>query len=134
MRIGVAESLTGGNIAASLSRASGSGNWFSGGIVAYHPEVKFGLLDVPDGPVVCATAAEAMARNAARLLGADLVVAVTGEAGPDPQEDEAGTVCFGIFDHGKTFSAEARFAGEPAEIVRATVEHALRLLLSRLVD
>lgn len=132
VRIGVAESLTGGNIAARLSRARGSGDWFSGGIVAYRPEVKYGLLEVPDGPLVCAAAAAAMARSTARLLDADLVVAVTGEAGPDPQEDEAGTVCFGLFDGGETASDERRFGGEPGEIVAATVAHALRMLLSRL--
>lgn len=127
-RIGVAESLTGGNIAARLSRAPSSGDWFSGGIIAYRPEVKHHLLQVPDGPVVCAGAAEAMATSSARLLEAELVVAVTGEAGPQSQEDEPGRVWFGIYDGGEATSSCRQFYGEPAEIVTATVTFALTLL------
>ncbi|MDY6810751.1 MAG: CinA family protein [Actinomycetota bacterium] len=131
-RIGVAESLSGGNIAARLSRAPSSGDWFSGGIIAYRPEVKHHLLQVPDGPVVCAAAAEAMATSSARLLEADLVVAVTGEAGPQSQEDDPGTVWFGIFDGGEVTSSCRLFDGEPAEIVTATITFALTLLHERL--
>lgn len=131
VRVAVAESLTGGNIAAQLSRAPNSVEWFCGGIVAYRPEVKHGLLGVPDGPVVCARAAEAMAANTARLLGADLVVAVTGEAGPSAQEEPPGTVCFGLFDRGEVSSSDETFDGEPEDIVTATVAHALRLVRAR---
>ncbi|OZC32620.1 CinA family protein [Gordonia polyisoprenivorans] len=130
--LAVAESLTGGNIAAALSRAKNSGDWFAGGIVAYRPEVKHGLLEVPDGPVVCAEAASAMATSTARLLGADVAVAVTGEGGPQPQEDEPGTVWFGVFSDGHAETQRRRFEGEPAEIVEATTIEALRLFVSSL--
>lgn len=105
--VAVAESLTGGGIASALSRASTSGDWFAGGIVAYQPHVKHDLLEVPPGPIVSAQAAETMASNTARLLGADLVVAVTGEAGPEPQEEDPGTVWFGVVSGGES-SAGAR--------------------------
>lgn len=127
--VAVAESLTGGGIASALSRASTSGDWFAGGIVAYQPHVKHDLLEVPPGPIVSAQAAETMASNTARLLGADLVVAVTGEAGPEPQEEDPGTVWFGVVSGGRVFSRRKVFDGDPPEIVEATTLHALRLLI-----
>jgi nicotinamide mononucleotide (NMN) deamidase PncC len=83
--LAVAESLTGGLLSSAFARASGSGEWFRGGIVAYSSAVKYDLLDVPGGPVVSETAAVAMARGAGRLLEADVAVAVTGVGGPDPR-------------------------------------------------
>jgi nicotinamide mononucleotide (NMN) deamidase PncC len=62
--LAVAESLTGGLLASAFARASGSSEWFRGGIVAYSSTVKYDLLDVPDGPVV-SEAAAAMARGLA---------------------------------------------------------------------
>ena len=48
------------------STSPGASEWFRGSIVAYDSEVKFDLLGVPEGPVVCAEAAEAMAEGARR--------------------------------------------------------------------
>lgn len=129
-RIAVAESLTGGNIAAELSRAPHSSEWFMGGIVAYHEEVKHRLLDVPDGPVVSETSARQMARATAQLLGADLVVAVTGEAGPDGNEQPPGTVWFGIYDRGAVNAVERWFDGEPEGVLAATAITVLRVLFA----
>ena len=84
--LAVAESLTGGLLASAFARASGSSEWFRGGIVAYSSAVKYDLLDVPGGPVVSEAAAVAMARAAGRLLNADVAVAVTGVGGPDPHD------------------------------------------------
>ena len=70
---------------------------FRGGVVAYASEVKFRVLDVPEGPVVTEEAAAAMADGVRRLLGADVGLGVTGVAGPDPQEGlPPGTVFFGL--------------------------------------
>ncbi|MDQ1181105.1 MULTISPECIES: CinA family protein [unclassified Rhodococcus (in: high G+C Gram-positive bacteria)] len=129
LRIATAESLTAGNIAANLGRASSSGTWFRGSIVAYASEVKYSLLQVPRGPVVSEEAATAMASGAASALGADLAVAVTGEAGPETNEDvEPGTVWFGIADHGTTSAERVVFEGDPKDVLAATIERALRLL------
>jgi nicotinamide mononucleotide (NMN) deamidase PncC len=61
--LAVAESLTGGLLASAFARASGSSEWFRGGIVAYSSAVNRDLLDVPGGPVVSEVAAVAMARG-----------------------------------------------------------------------
>lgn len=130
LTIATAESLTAGNIAAQLGKAPDAGSWFSGGIVAYNREVKQSVLQVPRGPVVCEDAARVMARSTATLMGATLALAVTGEAGPDPQEDvPAGTVWFGVVDHGTVETEKQLYSGDPVDIVAATVEHAIRLLV-----
>jgi nicotinamide-nucleotide amidase len=84
--LAVAESLTGGLVASRLVNVPGASDWFRGGVVSYASDVKYSLLGVPEGPVVSAEAAGAMADGVRRVLGADVGLAVTGVAGPDPQE------------------------------------------------
>jgi nicotinamide mononucleotide (NMN) deamidase PncC len=54
--------------------------------------VKFDVLGVPEGPVVSEAAVGAMAVGAAHVLHADVTIAVTGVAGPDPQDGNSATV------------------------------------------
>jgi len=97
LRLGVAESLTGGLIASRLVDVPGASRWFRGGVVAYDAGVKHGLLGVPPGGVVTAEAAAGMADGARRVLGADVGLGITGVAGPDEQEGVAvGTVFVGL--------------------------------------
>lgn len=87
-RIALAESFTGGRLAAQLTAVPGSSIAFVGGVVAYANAVKIGQLGVKpetierEGAVSEATAQE-MARGARLRLGADLALATTGIAGPD---------------------------------------------------
>ena len=128
-RVGTAESLTGGHISCLLGAAPGSSDWFRGAIVAYASSVKHNLLEVPPGPVVAEQAARSMAETTAKLLDADLVVAVTGAAGPDPQDGQKpGTVWFGLFDRGSVSATQKTFAGDPTEVVELTAHYALELL------
>ncbi|MDV2476655.1 CinA family protein [Rhodococcus zopfii] len=130
--VGCAESLTSGSIAARLGAGPNSSEWFRGGIVAYSRSVKHGLLKVPEGPVVCEAAARTMAESTARLLGADLVVAVTGAGGPEPQDGRPpGTVCFATTGPDGTRSEERHFDGDPEDVLAQTVRHALTLLADR---
>jgi nicotinamide-nucleotide amidase len=95
--VAVAESLTGGYLAGRICAVPGASAVFKGGVVAYDPAVKFGLLEVPEGPVVTEAAALAMAHGVRRLLKADIGLATTGVAGPDESEGKkVGTVCLGI--------------------------------------
>ena len=131
--VGVAESLTGGTVAAALAAAEGASTWFRGGIVAYSSEVKHSLLDVPEGPVVSEPAARAMAVAARRLLGADLVVALTGAGGPAPQDGrEPGTVFVAVDGAAGTEVLRLDLDGEPEEICRAAAAAGLDLLAARL--
>ena len=82
MKLAVAESFTGGLIAARIVAIPGASEWFSGGVVAYETAAKMALLDVPEGPVISAEAAAAMAAGVARLFNADIGLSTTGVAGP----------------------------------------------------
>ncbi len=95
--LGLAESVTGGLIAARLTGVPGASEVLRGSIVSYASEVKFDLLGVRVGPVVSADAAVAMAEGARRVLGADVGLAVTGVAGPTEQDGMAvGTLFVGF--------------------------------------
>jgi nicotinamide-nucleotide amidase len=97
LTLAVAESLTGGLIGSRICDVPGASASFLGSIVSYSSRVKHELLDVPPGPVVTEDAAIAMAVGARRRLGADVGIAATGVAGPDPQEGIApGTVCVAV--------------------------------------
>ena len=96
LTLAVAESVTGGLIASRLTDTPGTSDVLKGGVVSYFSEVKFDLLGVPEGPVVTAEAARAMAVGVRRLLKADVGIAVTGVAGPESQEGQpVGTVYCG---------------------------------------
>jgi PncC family amidohydrolase len=87
IKLGTAESCTGGLIADRLTDVPGSSEYFIGGIVAYAYEAKVALLGVSwdtlhtYGAVSRETVLE-MARGARKALGADLAVSVSGIAGP----------------------------------------------------
>ena len=126
LSVGVAESLTGGAISQELAAGSESSQWFRGGLVAYSTEVKFSVLGVPPGPVITEDCARRMASGAARLLGADVTVAVTGAGGPGPEEDQPpGTVWFAWAVDGEVTTECRRFSGDPEDVVAQTTEHAV---------
>ncbi|MGH9096141.1 MAG: CinA family nicotinamide mononucleotide deamidase-related protein, partial [Acidimicrobiales bacterium] len=97
LTLGLAESLTGGLASSRLVNVPGASRWFRGSVVSYASEIKFDILDVPEGPVVSEAAAIAMAEGARRVLGADVGLSITGVAGPDHQDDQPpGTVFVGL--------------------------------------
>ncbi len=98
--LATAESATAGMIAARITSVPGASNVFRGSAVVYATDLKESLLDVPrevlDEGVVSEATALFMAEGAAGRLGADVAVAVTGSAGPDPQELAAGTMVIAV--------------------------------------
>jgi nicotinamide-nucleotide amidase len=99
--LATAESATGGIIAGRITSVPGSSALFRGSVVAYATDIKTGVLDVDPGlvdshGVVSEPVALAMANGGARRLGADVVIAVTGSAGPEPQEREVGTMVIAV--------------------------------------
>jgi nicotinamide-nucleotide amidase len=136
LTLAVAESLTGGFVAARLVNVVGASKWFRGGIVAYASDVKFDLLDVPEGPVVSETAAAAMAEGVRKALRSDVGLAVTGVAGPDPQDGETpGTVFLalaGLDD--KPLVARVTLPGDRERIRQFACISLLDLLRHRLLD
>ena len=88
IRLGTAESCTGGLVGHVITEVPGSSDYFSGAVVTYANEMKIALADVPAAVLeahgaVSAQVARAMADGARRRLGVDVAVAVTGVAGPE---------------------------------------------------
>ncbi|WP_245832766.1 CinA family protein [Sphingomonas mucosissima] len=113
-RIAVAESCTGGLVAAALTEIAGSSDVLEASIVSYANEAKMGLLHVSGdvietfGAVSIATA-WSMAQGALEVTTADVAVAITGIAGPGggSAKKPVGTVVF----------ARAERGGDPANVV-----------------
>ncbi len=134
LTMGTAESVTGGLVAARLTAAPGASKVLRGGLVSYASEVKYSLLGVPEGPVVTAEAAQAMAAGVCALVGCEVGVATTGVAGPESQEGvPVGTVFVGLCLHGETSSQELRLPGDRDLVQQLAAISALDLLRRRLV-
>jgi nicotinamide-nucleotide amidase len=134
LTLAVAESVTGGLIAARITNVPGSSEVFRGGVVSYASEVKFDVLGVPEGPVVSAECAEAMAQGVRRLLKADVAVAVTGVAGPATQEGQPpGTVFFGVAIGDQVESRQVRLPGDRNRVQQFSAISVLDLLRRRLL-
>ncbi len=135
LTLGIAESVTGGLVAARLTEISGASDVLRGSVVSYASEVKFGLLDVTPGPVVNAAAATEMADGARRALGSSVGLAVTGVAGPAEQDDvPVGTVFVAVAVAGaETVTRELRLPGQRDQIRQFAVIGALDLLRRQLV-
>jgi PncC family amidohydrolase len=132
--VGVAESLTGGLLVQALARQVGSGDWLKGGVVASHRSVKHDLLDVGATVVVSAEAAAQMARSARERLGSDIGLAVTGVAGPDPQDGQPpGTVWMAVdIGDGPVAELVEIDGDDPEEICRVAVVETILFVIGRL--
>lgn len=134
--VAVAESLTGGKINSALSAAPGSSEWFAGGVVCYETRIKYEVLGVPEGaPVITEDAVTTMASSLADLMTADATLAVTGAGGPESQEgNPPGTTWIAVLVRGVRHTELHHFAGEPADILSQTTDHALDLLYTAMVE
>ncbi len=134
LTLATAESLTGGLIGARLTAIAGASDVFRGAIVSYAAEVKRDLLGVPQGPVVSEGAVTAMALGVCRVLGADVSLAVTGVAGPDPQEGvPVGTVWMATCVDGVVEASTAKWAFDRERVRQYTTISVLNALRRRLV-
>ena len=126
LTVAVAESCTAGLLASEMAATPGSGDWFAGGVVAYHSRVKFQLLGVPEGPVVSAAAAIAMALGVRRLFDTDLGISITGVAGPATEEGQpVGTVFIGVARPDGSHAVPLLIEGSPERIRSVAVDRAL---------
>jgi nicotinamide-nucleotide amidase len=133
--LAVAESLTGGLLAATIVDVPGASDAFRGGLIVYATDLKVELAGVPPallaahGPVHADVAA-ALAGAARERCAADWGLATTGVAGPDPQDGiSVGTVFVGLAGpRGQAAVQALRLDGDRAAIRAATVRAALALL------
>ncbi len=141
--LAVAESLTGGLLAATIVGVAGASAAFRGGLVVYATDLKAKLAGVDPvllaerGPVDPDVAAE-LARGVRERCGADWGLATTGVAGPTRQDGIAvGTVFLGLASPRGT--TEVRDLHLPESLGRSairsrTVDESLVWLVTRLTD
>ena len=142
-RIATAESCTGGMIAAACTDLAGSSDWFERGVVSYSNTAKQDLLGV-GAPSLAAhgavseVVAREMAEGLLRRSGVDLVVSVTGVAGPagGSADKPVGTVWIGFAERGGdsavvSHAQHHRFDGDRAQVRATSVRVALAGLLER---
>jgi NAD+ synthetase len=140
LRLVTAESCTGGLVAACIAATPGSSSVLEGSFTVYRPSMKMDALGVSEGlirdhTVYSPEVASAMAEGAMeRAKGADLAIAITGVAGPEPDEGKpVGLVYIATLRRGQSPQVtECRFEGQPREIVAATSRNALELGIAAL--
>jgi nicotinamide-nucleotide amidase len=140
-RIGLAESCTGGLLAARLTEVPGSSEYVAGGVVAYSNAAKTQLLGVPPDLIdqhgaVSPEVARAMADGARAHFAADIGVGITGVAGPGggTEAKPVGYVCVCLTARdGPVLAADPVLPGDRAQIrdrAVTTTMHLLRRLLT----
>jgi nicotinamide-nucleotide amidase len=139
-RLGLAESCSGGLLAARITRPAGASAYMAGSVVAYSNEAKTELLGVDLGLIekhgaVSPEVAEAMALGAIERFAADVAVSITGIAGPDggSEEKPVGYVCFNArLADGTAIAREPLIPGGREDIRERSAlvgMHLLRMLL-----
>jgi PncC family amidohydrolase len=139
-RLGLAESCSGGLLAARITDLPGASAYMAGSVVAYSNEAKVELLGVEEALIerhgaVSPEVAEAMAKGAIERFAADVAVSITGVAGPDggSEEKPVGYVCFNArLADGTAIAREPVIPGGRADIRERSALvglHLLRMLL-----
>ena len=139
-RLGLAESCSGGLLAARITDLPGASEYFAGGVVSYSNEAKAELLGVDPALIeakgaVSPEVAEAMAIGALERFGADVAVSITGIAGPGggTEEKPVGYVCFNArLADGTSIARDPVIPGGRADIRERSAlvgMHLLRMLL-----
>jgi nicotinamide-nucleotide amidase len=139
-KLGLAESCSGGLLAARITDLPGASDYFNGSVVSYSNEAKAELLGVDPGLIeakgaVSPEVAEAMAIGALERFGADVAVSITGIAGPGggSEEKPVGYVCFNArLADGTSLARDPVIPGDRSDIRERSAlvaMHMLRVLL-----
>ncbi len=141
LRIGTAESCTGGLVGGRLTEIPGSSDVFEGGVVCYSNELKTVLLGVDPALIqsdgaVSESVARAMAVGAVRALRVDLAVAVTGIAGPDggTEAKPVGTVWLALADGSSVEARRVQIPGDRHNVRVRAAQAALAMLDRHLLE
>ncbi|MEU4214600.1 CinA family protein [Actinoplanes sp. NPDC026623] len=136
--LAVAESLTGGLLAATIVEIPGVSAVFRGGLVVYATDLKHALAGVPEalladrGPVD-PDVARALAEGARSRCAADWGLATTGVAGPEPQGGRpVGLVYIAVAGPGRAVVRELRLSGSRDDVRTETVNSVLSLLVDEI--
>jgi nicotinamide-nucleotide amidase len=137
LSVAVAESCTGGMMAARLTERAGASDWFLGGVVAYSNAAKVSLAGVDPGLIdgfgaVSTEVAEALADGACARFGASVGIGITGIAGPGggTPEKPVGLVCISVVStmDGDRITRRVRLPGGRSDIRDRSTTVAMHLL------
>lgn len=136
--VALAESCTGGLVAAALTDLAGSSGYFVGGVVSYANEAKCDVLGVDPAVIeehgaVSAQVARAMALGARERFGAALAASVTGIAGPDggTAAKPVGLTYVGVADEHGVDVRRIVWSGDRAANRRDSVRAVVEMILAR---
>ena len=134
LTLGSVESFTGGLFASTITSISGASKFYKGSFITYATEEKVKLLQIPEDiiqqyGVVSKEVAYYMANNGRHLLGVDVCVSFTGNAGPEAMENKpVGEVHIGIVTAEKAEIYSLNLEGDRNSIREQAVEFALKKL------
>ncbi len=136
--LGTVESMTGGLFAARATEIPGASNVFKGAIVSYSSEVKEKLLGVDanlieEEGVVSERVAQQMAAKGRVLLGVDMALSITGNAGPtaEPGDAPIGQIYLGLATKDGVWSFGYKLEGTRDEIRAKAVDLMITFGLSQ---
>lgn len=136
--VAAAESLTAGLVTARIADVPGASAVLRGGVTTYATETKATVLGVDAGlldHVVSRAVAEAMAERVRTLLQADLGIATTGVAGPEPLDGQApGTAWVAVAGPDGVRALLVHHAGDRAAVRSAVADDAIALALAAVLD
>ena len=135
LTLALAESCTGGEIAARIVNVPGASQVFTHGFVTYSNRAKRKCLGVKKATLklegaVSAKCAKEMAKGGCNAAEADICLSITGLAGPDggTKETPVGTVFMGCCYNGKVVTREFHFTGNRTKIRQQATAHDLAFL------
>jgi nicotinamide-nucleotide amidase len=136
--VAVAESVTGGLVAAALTDVAGASVVVRGGVLAYATDLKAQVLGVDPELLarvgaVDAAVAEQMAAGVRSLMGATYGLATTGVAGPDPVDGKpVGMVYVAVVGPGSSRVKALSLSGDRGDVRAQSVLAVLALLAEEL--
>ena len=137
--LSVAESCTGGALAAKFTAMAGASAYFNAGVVSYSNEAKRDILgvnmeDIARYGAVSEAVAIQMAEGARAVGCSDYAVSTTGIAGPTggSAEKPVGTVWFGVATPKGSFAVMKNCGTDRSQIIARAVAHAIKLLYENL--
>jgi len=133
--VATAESLTAGMLCSQIGDVPGCSDVLLGGVVAYAALVKTSVLHVPSlaSGLVSRDVAESMAEGVRVLLGADVGIATTGVAGPEPHDGApVGSVWVSVVTPLAVVSRHLSLAGDRGAIRAQACHEAMALAVENI--
>ncbi|MAK38356.1 MAG: hypothetical protein CMH40_00490 [Micrococcales bacterium] len=132
--IATGESLTAGLVSSTIASVPGCSAVFRGAVVAYAPEVKTEVLNVPvellRQGIVTEEVARALAQGARSRLGATVGIGTTGAAGPDDHDGmPVGTACIAVCSPWGERVRTVRVTGDRSQVRHAVTQAAMEAAL-----